>query len=159
MALSPDIVGMHYRYPDHYVVEREKIREHATAVQNDDAAFFTEEAAAELGYDGLTAPLTFICVFGYKAQSAFFKYANIAISDEKIVQIDQVLKFMRPIVAGDKLYCDVYVHSVREAHGTQIIVTKNIITNDKGDTVQETYTTLAGRAGEDGQEGFSDATA
>ncbi|OBI80484.1 (3R)-hydroxyacyl-ACP dehydratase subunit HadA [Mycobacterium asiaticum] len=158
MALSQDIVGMHYRYPDYYLVEREKIREHATAVQNDDAAFFDDNAAAELGYKGLTAPLTFICVFGYKAQSAFFDYANIAISDEKIVQIDQVLKFRKPIVAGDKLYCDVYVDSVREAHGTQIIVTKNIVTNDAGEIVQETYTTLAGRSGEDG-EGFSDASA
>ena len=51
-------------------------------------------------------------------------------------------------MAGDKLYCDVYVHSIRQAHGTDIIVTKNIVTNDKGDVVQETYTTLAGRAGE-----------
>ncbi len=159
MALSEDIVGMHFRYPDHYEVEREKIREYAIAVQNDDAAFSGEGAAAELGYDSLAAPLTFICVFGYKAQSAFFKYANIAIADQQIVQIDQVLKFMQPIVAGDKLYCDVYVDSVREAHGTQIIVTKNIITNDAGEIVQETYTTLAGRAGEDGEVGFADASA
>lgn len=150
---------MHFRYPDHYVVEREKIREHAVAVQNDDAAFLEEKAAAELGYDGLLAPLTFICVFGYKAQTAFFKYANIAVQDAQIVQVDQVLKFNAPIVAGDKLYCDVYVDSMRVSHGTQIIVTKNIITNDAGDVVQETYTTLAGRAGDDGEEGFSDATA
>lgn len=159
MALSEDIVGMHFRYPDHYEVEREKIREYAIAVLNDDAAFFGEGAAAELGYGGLTAPLTFISVFGYKAQSAFFKYANIAIADQQIVQIDQVLKFMQPIVAGDKLYCDVFVDSVREAHGTQIIVTKNIITNEAGETVQETYTTLAGRAGDDGEVGFSDDAA
>lgn len=46
---------MHYRYPDYYVVEREKIREHAVAVQNDDAAFLEEKAAAELGYPGLLA--------------------------------------------------------------------------------------------------------
>lgn len=159
MALSGNIVGKHYRYPDHYVVEREKIREYAIAVQNDDASFFGEEAAADLGYGGLAAPLTFICVFGYKAQSAFFKYHNIAITDQQIVQIDQVLRFEKPIVAGDKLFCDVYVDSVREAHGTQLIVTKNIITNEAGDTVQETYTTLAGRAGEDGEEGFSDGSA
>ena len=79
MALTADIVGMHYRYPDHYEVEREKIREYAVAVQNDDASFFEEKAAAELGYDGLLAPLTFIWVFGYQAQSAFFEHANIAI--------------------------------------------------------------------------------
>jgi len=51
------------------------------------------------------------------------------------------------------------VDSVREAHGTQIIVTKNIITDEAGDVVQETYTTLAGRASEDGEEGFADGAA
>jgi acyl dehydratase len=159
VSLSAKIAGMHYRYPDHYVVEREKIREYAVAVQNDDSLFHEEDAAAELGYKGLVAPLTFICVFGYTAQSAFFEHAKIAVEDAKIVQVDQVLKFLKPIVAGDKLYCDVYVDSVRESHGTQIIVTKNIITDEAGDIVQETYTTLAGRAGEDGEKGFSDATA
>jgi acyl dehydratase len=159
VPLTADIVGMHYRYPDHYEVEREKIREYAVAVQNEDNAFLEEKAAAELGYGGLLAPLTFICVFGYKAQSAFFKNANIEVADQQIVQVDQVLKFAKPIVAGDKLYCDVYVDSVREAHGTQIIVTKNVITDQAGDVVQETYTTLAGRAGEDGEEGFAHGTA
>jgi hypothetical protein len=153
------MIGMHFRYPDHYMVEREKVREYAVAVQNQDAAFFEEKVAADLGYHGLLAPLTFISVFGYKAQTAFFEYANIAVNDAQIVQVDQVLKFTKPIVTGDKLYCDVYVDAVREAHGTQIIVTKNIITNDDGEVVQETYTTLAGRAGEDGEKGFSDATA
>ncbi|BBX65233.1 UPF0336 protein [Mycobacterium saskatchewanense] len=159
MGLAADIVGLHYRYPDHYEVEREKVREHSEAVQHTDACHFDEKAAAELGYSGLVAPLTFICVFGYKAQSAFFEHAGIAVTDQQIVQVDQVLKFMKPIVAGDKLYCDVWVDSMRESHGTQIIVTKNIITNDAGETVQETYTTLAGRAGEGGEEGFANAIA
>ena len=153
MTLSSDIVGMHYRYPDHYIVGREKIREYATAVKNEDAAYFEDKAAADLGYDGLLAPLTFISVFGYRAQSAFFASADIGIQDAKIVQVDQELKFLQPIKAGDKLYCDVYVHSVRRSFGADIIVTKNIVTNQKGDVVQETYTTLAGRAPEDGEEG------
>ena len=159
MPLTTDIVGMHYRYPDYYEVEREKLREYAVAVQNDDTFFLDEDAAAEIGYKGLLAPLTFICLFGYQAQLAFFNHAGIAVSDQQIVQVDQVLKFSKPIVAGDKLYCDVWVESMREAHGTQIIVTKNIVTNEAGDVVQETYTTLAGRAGEDGEEGFSNGAA
>jgi len=158
VALSQEIVGMHYRYPDYYEVEREKIREYAEAVKNDDPAFFTEDAAAELGYSGLLAPLTYICVFGYKAQTAFFESANIAIQDAQIVQVDQILKFEKPIVAGDRLYCDVWLDSLRTAHGTEIVVTKNIITNQAGDVVQESYTTLAGRAGE-GEEGFTDGSA
>ena len=147
---------MHFRYPDHYEVGREKIREYAAAVKNDDPAYYDEQAAAELGYCGLLAPLTFISVFGYQAQSAFFANANIGIEDAKIVQVDQELKFWLPIKVGDRLYCDVYVHSVRRSFGADIIVTKNIITNAAGDIVQETFTTLAGRAGDDGGEGFSD---
>ena len=158
MSLSSSIVGKHYRYPDHYIVGREKIREYALAVKNDDPAFFDEKAAVELGHKALLAPLTFISVFGYRAQSAFFAAANIGITDAKIVQVDQVLKFIQPITAGDKLYCDVYVDSVRQAHGTDIIVMKTIVTNEAGDIVQETYTTLAGRSGE-GEEGFSDGAA
>jgi acyl dehydratase len=150
---------MHYRYPDHYVVGREKIREYAVAVKNDDAAYHDETAAAELGHKALPAPLTFISVFGYQAQSAFFASANIGIQDAQIVQVDQELKFLKPIHAGDKLYCDVYVHSIRQAHGTDIIVTKNIVTNETGDVVQESYTTLAGRSGEEGEVGFSHGVA
>jgi acyl dehydratase len=150
---------MHYRYPDHYEVEREKVREYATAVKNEDSSYFEDAAAEELGYQGLLAPLTFISVFGYRAQTAFFANAKIGIQDAQIVQVDQALKFLLPIQVGDKLYCDVYVHSVRQAHGTDIIVTKNIITNQAGEMVQETYTTLAGRSEDNGESGFNDGAA
>jgi acyl dehydratase len=154
------LVGLRFTYPDHYEVEREKIREYAVAVKNTDDSFFEEKAAAELGYDAILAPLTFISVFGYKAQVAMFQHNNIAITDAKIVQVDQEIKFLRPVKAGDRLYCDVQVHSVRQSFGTDIIVTKNIVTNDKGDVVQEAYTTLAGRTAGDGEEGgFSNGTA
>ena len=49
--------------------------------------------------------------------------------------------------------------SVRQSFGTDTIVTKNIVTNEDGDIVQETYTTLVGRSEGEGEEGFSDAIA
>ena len=159
MALSPSIIGRHYRYPDHYEVEREKIREYARAVQNDDPAYLDDDAAAALGYDGLISPLTFISVFGYTAQRAFFDDAEIGITDKQIVQVDQVLKFRKPVTAGDKLFADVYVDDLRQAHGTDIIVTKVVITDSNGDIVQENFTTLAGRSDESGESGFDDGTA
>ena len=51
------------------------------------------------------------------------------------------------------------MHSVRQAHGTDIIVTKNIVTNQAGELVQETYTTLAGRSEDNGESGFNDGAA
>jgi meromycolic acid (3R)-3-hydroxyacyl-[acyl-carrier protein] dehydratase HadA len=158
MTLGQNAIGKRFRYPDHYIVEREKIREYAVAVKNEDAPFFQESAAADLGYDGLVAPLTFISVFGYKAVAAFFEWANIATQDAQVVQVDQSLKFFAPIKVGDRLYCDVEIESIRRAHGTDIVMTRQTITNGAGDVIQETYTTLAGRA-EDGEEGFRDATA
>ncbi|MCH9640488.1 MAG: (3R)-hydroxyacyl-ACP dehydratase subunit HadA [Actinomycetia bacterium] len=159
MSFLDSLVGSHFRFPDHYVVGREKIREYAVAVKNSDPAFFEEADAAGLGHDALLAPLTFISVFGYTAQTAMFAAADVTLTDEKIVQVDQVLKFLKPVKAGDKLYCDVWIDSIRKAHGTDVIVTKNIISTESGDVVQETYTTLAGRSEEDGESGFSNGTA
>ena len=158
MALGSHIVGMHYRYPDYYEVGREKVREYAVAVKNDDAAYYDEAAAAELGHDSLPAPLTFISVFGYQAQMAFFDNANIGIEDAQIVQVDQELKFLLPIKAGDRLYCDVTLHSVRQAHGTDIIVTKNIISNEAGEVVQGRVAIVGGRLVKR-ERGFSDGSA
>lgn len=159
MALSESIVGMHYRYPESYAVEREKIREFAKAVQDDDPSYSSEEAAAERGYRRLPAPLTFLSVLGYRAQMGFFADSGIGINDRQIVQVDQAFKYLAPVQDGDELHCDVYVDSVRQAHGTDIIVTKNIVTNQDGTVVQEAYTTLAGRSEENGEGGFNDGSA
>jgi acyl dehydratase len=158
MSLGQDTIGKRFRYPDHYIVEREKIREYAVAIKDDFPAFHEDKAAEELGYDGLLAPLTFISVFGYQAMTAFFEWANIATNDAQVVQVHQALKFFAPIKVGDRLHCDLEIDSIRRAHGTDIIVTKQTVTNDAGEVVQETYTTLAGRADE-GDEGFKDVTA
>ena len=45
---------MHYRHPEHYEVGREKIREHAVAVKNDDAYHHDEKVAGALGGTGET---------------------------------------------------------------------------------------------------------
>jgi hypothetical protein len=145
MALSPDIVGLTYRYPDHYLVGREEVRQYAAAVKNEDAAYVDDDAAHALGHAAILAPLTFVSVFGYKAQMAFFAHANIVITDEKLIQADQGLKILQPIMAGDWLYCDIRIDSLRRAFGADVLTLKSRITNQRGETVQEDYTTLAGR--------------
>lgn len=159
MALTEDIVGKHYRYPDYYEVEREMVREHAAATKHEDPWFFDEDAAAELGHSSLPAPLTFISILGYKAQLGFLEHVGIAVQDAKILQVDQEQKFFRPLMVGDKLYADVSAHSVRKAHGTDLLVMKTVITDQAGDIIQESYTTLAGRSEEDGESGFNDGSA
>ncbi|WP_428844558.1 FAS1-like dehydratase domain-containing protein [Mycolicibacterium hodleri] len=150
MALSPDIVGMTYTYPEPYVVGREVVRQYANAVKNEDAAYVDEDAARALGHDAILAPLTFISILGLRAQMAFFEHANIPIFDEKLIQAEQGLKLLQPIKAGDTLYCHIRIDSLRQAFGADVLTLRSRITNQHGETVQEDYTTMAGRSEADG---------
>lgn len=146
VALSPDIVGMTYTYPDCFVVGREDVRQYAKAVKNDDPVYFDEDAAAALGHEAILAPLTFIAVFGLKAQMAFFEHAQIPITDEELIQSEQGLTLLRPIKAGDTLYCHIRLDSLRQAFGADVLTIRSRITNQHGQTVQEDYTKMACRS-------------
>ena len=142
MALKTDIRGMIWRYPDYFVVGREQLRQFAQSVKNDHPAHFDEDAAAELGHDAIIAPLTFATIFAKLVQLDFFRHVDIGMETLVIVQVDQRFVFCKPIKAGDKLWARMEVQSVHERFGADIVVTKNICTNDDGEVVLEAYTTL-----------------
>ena len=149
MALKTDIRGMVHEYPDYFVVGREKIREYAKAVQSSDAASFDEKPAAELGHPEIIAPLTFTAVFALLVQQDFFRNVDVGIETMNIVQVDQRFVYHKPVYAGDKLWARLEIHSVDERFGADIVVTRNICTNEKGEIVLEAFTTLMGQqAGE-----------
>ena len=78
--IAKDIIGQHYRYPDYFDVGREKIREFALAVKDDHATHYSEAAAAEAGYKGTVAPLTFLAVAGRRLQLDIFNKFDIPIN-------------------------------------------------------------------------------
>jgi acyl dehydratase len=148
MALKTDIRGMVHEYPDYFLVGREKVREYARAVKNDDAAFFDEQAAAELGYDSLLAPLTFVSTLALLVQQDFFRTVDVGFETMQIVQVDQQFVYHVPIRVGDRLYARFEVVSVSERFGADIVVTRNVLTNERGEVVLEAFTTLMGQEGE-----------
>ena len=145
MALKTDIRGMVWRYPDYFIVGREQLRSFAQSVKCDHSAYYDEDAAAELGYDAIVAPLTFVTIFAKLVQLDFFRNVDIGMETMQIVQVDQRFVFYKPILAGDKLWARMDVHSVDERFGADIVVTKNICTNDDGEVVFEAGTTLMGQ--------------
>lgn len=146
MSIADDIVGTHYRYPDYFEVNREKIREFARAVQDDHPAHYTEEAAQEYGYDALVASLTFIAVAGRRVQLELFNQFNVPINLARVLHRDQKLIFHRPILAGDKLWFDSYLDSVIESHGTVIAEVRGEVTTDTGEPVLTSIVTMLGEA-------------
>lgn len=146
-AHAASMVGFHYRVDDFYEVGREKVREYARAVQDFHPAHHDEDAAKGLGYDGLLAPLTFISLVGIIAQSRMFKEFVTGYDPSQILQTDQRLEFHRPIQVGDRLICDVYLEAFRQMSGSDILTTKNIVSDQNGEVVQTTWTTLVARTG------------
>ena len=140
---------MVWHYPDSYVVGREKVREFAKAVKSDDPACLDEEAAAELGYDALVAPPTFVTILGQLVQADFMRNVDTGYDTMQIVQVDQRFVYHKPIAAGDVLHAKMEIHSVTERFGADIVVTKNTCTNDAGEVVLEAYTTVMGHEGDD----------
>lgn len=148
MALKTDIRNMVHTYPDHYLVGREKVREYAKAVKVEDPASYDEAAARELGHPDLVAPLTFTAIFALLVQQDFFKHVDVGMETMRIVQVDQRFVFHKPVLAGDKLHARLEIDSVDERFGADIVVTRNVCTNDAGEVVMEAYTTLMGQQGE-----------
>ncbi|MCV7282897.1 MaoC family dehydratase N-terminal domain-containing protein [Mycolicibacterium flavescens] len=149
MAIAENIIGTHYRYPDYFEVDREKIREFATAVQNDHPAHFTEEAARECGFDALIAPLTFLAVAGRRVQMEIFNQFDVPINMERVLHRDQKIVFHRPIVAGDRLYFDSYLDSVTESHGAIVTEVRGEVTDADGQPVLTSVVTVMGEAQSD----------
>ena len=146
MAIAEEIIGTHYRYPDYYAVDREKIREFARAIQDNHPAHFSEDEAAVLGYSALVAPLTFLTIAGRKVQLDIFENFDVPINLARVLHRDQKLKFHRPIVAGDKLFFDSYLDSVIESHGTVITEIRGEVTDANGEPVITSVVTVIGEA-------------
>ena len=129
MALKTDISGMAWQYPDYFEVGREQVRQFALSIKCDDPACFDEAAAAELGYDSILAPLTFVSIFGILVQNDFFRNVDMGMETMQIVQVDQKFVYHKPVCVGDKLFGRMDIHSVNERFGADIVVTKNTCTN------------------------------
>lgn len=143
---------MVWEYPDTYVVSREKIREFTKAIKADDPACLDEKAAAELGYEGLVAPLTFTTIFAKLVQADFMRSVDTGYETMNIVQVDQKFIYHKPILDGEVLHARMEIHSVDERFGADIVVTHNICTNDAGEVILEAYTTMMGTEATDSVE-------
>lgn len=151
MAIAEEIIGTHYRYPDYFEVDREKIREFARAVKDDHPAHHSEDAAQESGYDALIASLTFLAVAGRRVQAEIFKQFDVPVNLERMLHRDQKITYHRPIVAGDKLFFDSYLDSVIESHGTVVTEVRGEVSDEAGEPVLTSVVTIIGEAAHDSE--------
>ncbi|MEV4124072.1 fused (3R)-hydroxyacyl-ACP dehydratase subunits HadA/HadB [Nocardia sp. NPDC049707] len=141
------MVGRHYRMSDHYEVGREKIREFARAVRGFHPAHWYEDAAWELGYDGLIAPPTFSSIIWPLLQRKMFDSVLTGYDFSQVLQTEQRIRVHRPLIAGDRLRCDSYVESFRQFSDMDFMLIRNVLTNQYNELLQTAYTTVVARTG------------
>lgn len=146
MSFASDIIGTHYRYPDYYLVGREKIREYAAAIQSEDPLHYSIEAAQAAGYPNVVAPPTFIAIPGRQVQLDIFRNFDVGINLARVIHRDQKITYHRAICAGDKLHFDSWLDSVIESHGTVISELRSEVTDEHGNPVMTTIVTMIGEA-------------
>lgn len=142
-------VGAHYRAGHAYVAEREKIREFARAVQDTHPFHWSEKASAEGGHGALIAPLTFFSVPGLLTQTEVFESFLSDYELSQVMQTDQVVRYHRPVHAGDAMVFDVYLDSFRRAFGGDLIGFKNVVSNQHGQTMLISRTSIVARSAVD----------
>lgn len=146
MSIANDIIGTHFRYPDYFLVGREKVREYAKAIQSTDPLHFDDDAVEDSGYPGLVAPLAFIAIAGRQVQLEIFRSFDVGVNLARVLHRDQKIRFYRPVFAGDKLFFDSYLDAVVESHGTVISTLRSEVTDANDQPVMTTVITLIGEA-------------
>lgn len=141
------LVNHRYRSTTPYEVGREKIREFARAVQDFHPAHWSADAAADLGFPGLLAPATFSSIILSRVQREILDTLITGYQPTRILHADQVLDVGRPLVAGDRLTCDIYFESFRHFADYDVLAIKSVLIDQHGETVQTGSTALLARTG------------
>lgn len=145
MALNVELVGKQYP-PQTYEVAREKIREFAAAVGDDNPAYHDVDAAQALGHGDLVAPPTFAVVVTRGPQLAVIDDPELGLDFSRVVHGDQKFQYTRPIVAGEVLQTTASVHSARTMAGNDILTIRSDVADPAGAPVVSVFATLVARA-------------
>jgi acyl dehydratase len=134
LAPKTDAVGKTYP-PTSYAVGREKVREFAAAVGEENPLHHDLDAAREAGYADVVAPPMFAVVFGGRAMAPALFDPDVGIDFSRMVHGGQEFVWGPPVVAGDEIATEVEVKDVAERGGLQFFVFESRSTNQDGETV------------------------
>jgi acyl dehydratase len=145
MALDPSFIGRTYPPTEPYEVGREKIREFADAIGDQNPAYRDRAAAEKLGHPDVIAPPTFPIILSMRAGVQVIGDPALGLDYSRVVHGEQRFVYTRPVRAGDRLVVVVSVENIRTAAGNDMITTKGEVSTVEGEPVVTAYSTLVAR--------------
>ncbi|GAB7040687.1 MULTISPECIES: MaoC family dehydratase N-terminal domain-containing protein [Catenuloplanes] len=149
MGLDQSFTGRSYPPSAPYQVGREKIREFATAIGAEDAAYHDPEAARALGHPDVIAPPTFPMVLSMATSRQIVEDPALGVDYSRVVHGDQRFAYRRPVTAGDELVCVNSIESINARGGHDFLTTRSEISTSAGEAVVTVWTMFVVR-GEEG---------
>jgi acyl dehydratase len=142
VPVRTDAIGKRYA-PFNYAVGREKIREYALAVGEQNPLHHDLEAARAVGYADLVAPPMFAVVYCRAALATALFDPELGIEFARLVHGSQEFRWGELVVAGDEITTRLSVIDVAERAGLGFYVFRSVSENDRGEPVCEgTWTNI-----------------
>lgn len=145
MPLDPSFVGRSVSLPEPYLVGREKIREFAKAIGDENPLHLDQVAAHSAGHLDVVAPPTFAVAVVSAVQDALLFDPELGLDFSRVVHRDQKFTHHRPIVAGDALSTAVTVDQIRVLAGNDVLTIRTEVTDAAGAAVCTAVCTLVAR--------------
>jgi acyl dehydratase len=153
MALDQSFVGRSYPPTAPYEVGREKIREFAEAIGDENPVYTDPEAAKALGHADVVAPPTFPFLITYKAAGVVIQDPELGLDYSRVVHGDQKFAYTRPVRAGDRLTVTSTIEAIKSLAGNDILDVRGEVHDASGEHVVTAWTKLVARAADAGAEG------
>ena len=124
------------RYPPfEYEVGKEKIREFAQAVGEDNAVYFDRAAAKAAGFRDIPAPPMFAVVYSAGAMGPAILDPEVGIDFARMVHGGQEFVWGEPVCSGDEITTTPRCLEIYEKDGKGFYVFESVSKNQRGETV------------------------
>ncbi|MEI8081558.1 MAG: MaoC family dehydratase N-terminal domain-containing protein [Actinomycetes bacterium] len=138
MAINRDFIGRSYRSSTSYLVGREKVREFATAIGDNNPVFHDVEVARSLGYPDLVAPPTFAFVITYRAMIETIGDPALNLDYGRVVHGEEHFTYTRPLFVGDEVVVDSTIDDIATAGRNELINLRQDLLTVDGELIAST---------------------
>ena len=143
-AVPVDAAAKGKTYPLHeYEVGKEKIREYALAVGEENPVHFDRDRARAAGFRDVAAPPMFAVVYSAGAVGPAVVDPEVGINFAMMVHGGQEFEWGEPVCAGDTITTTATVKDISERDGRGYYVFESVSTNQEGaEVVRGTWTNI-----------------
>jgi acyl dehydratase len=134
VPVNQSAIGKTYP-PFEYEVGKEKIREYAQAVGEDNPVYFDRERAKAEGFRDVPAPPMFAVVYSSGSLAPALFDPDVGINFAMMVHGSQEFVWGEPVCAGDVITTETSVKDISEKGGMGFYVFESVSRNQNGDEV------------------------